>query len=317
MDRILNEAKELGIYSIVMSGGEPFLYPHLLDLAAKHNEMTFMIYTNGTRIDDAMADRLREVGNIAPAVSLEGWEEQTDARRGKGVFNQVTAAMRRLRERGIFFGASLTITSQNLELITSDPFIDFLIDQGVKFLWSFHYIPVGRQPNLGLMIRPEQRAYLAERIPHLRKNKSLPIADFWNDGELTSGCIAGGRSYFHINARGDVEPCAFAHFAVDNIRDKSLLEVLHSPFFAEYQKRQYFSDNKLRPCPIIDNPQVLRKIVQTSGAHATDDGAETLLNGEIGAFLDHNAANWKQVSDPIWDERQKNKPAADAQQVAV
>jgi MoaA/NifB/PqqE/SkfB family radical SAM enzyme len=317
MDRILNEAKELGIYSIVMSGGEPFLYPHLLDLAAKHNEMTFMIYTNGTRIDDAMADRLREVGNIAPAVSLEGWEEQTDARRGKGVFNQVTAAMRRLRERGIFFGASLTITSQNLELITSDPFIDFLIDQGVKFLWSFHYIPVGRQPNLGLMIRPEQRAYLAERIPHLRKNKSLPIADFWNDGELTSGCIAGGRSYFHINARGDVEPCAFAHFAVDNIRDKSLLEVLHSPFFAEYQKRQYFSDNKLRPCPIIDNPQVLRKIVQTSGAHATDDGAETLLNGEIGAFLDHNAVNWKQVSDPIWDERQKNKPAADAQQVAV
>ena len=315
MDRILNEAKELGIYSIVMSGGEPFLYPHLLDLAAKHNEMTFMIYTNGTRIDDAMADRLREVGNIAPAVSLEGWEEQTDARRGKGVFNQVTAAMRRLRERGIFFGASLTITSQNLELITSDPFIDFLIDQGVKFLWSFHYIPVGRQPNLGLMIRPEQRAYLAERIPHLRKNKSLPIADFWNDGELTSGCIAGGRSYFHINARGDVEPCAFAHFAVDNIRDKSLLEVLHSPFFAEYQKRQYFSDNKLRPCPIIDNPQVLRKIVQTSGAHATDDGAETLLNGEIGAF--HNAVNWKQVSDPIWDERQKNKPAADAQQVAV
>ena len=302
MDRILNEAKELGIYSIVMSGGEPFLYPH---------------YTNGTRIDDAMADRLREVGNIAPAVSLEGWEEQTDARRGKGVFNQVTAAMRRLRERGIFFGASLTITSQNLELITSDPFIDFLIDQGVKFLWSFHYIPVGRQPNLGLMIRPEQRAYLAERIPHLRKNKSLPIADFWNDGELTSGCIAGGRSYFHINARGDVEPCAFAHFAVDNIRDKSLLEVLHSPFFAEYQKRQYFSDNKLRPCPIIDNPQVLRKIVQTSGAHATDDGAETLLNGEIGAFLDHNAVNWKQVSDPIWDERQKNKPAADAQQVAV
>ena len=83
------------------------------------------------------------------------------------------------------------------------------------------------------VIRPEQRAYLAERIPHLRKYKPLPIADFWNDGELTSGCIAGGRSYFHINTRGDVEPCAFAHFAVDNIRDKRLLDVLHSPFFAQ------------------------------------------------------------------------------------
>jgi MoaA/NifB/PqqE/SkfB family radical SAM enzyme len=311
LDRILNEAKDLGIYTIVMSGGEPFIYPYLLDMVAKHNDIAFMIYTNGTRIDDAVADRLRELGNISPAISLEGWEEQTDARRGQGVFNQITAAMRRLRERGVFFGASLTITSQNVEMITSDAFMDFLIAQGVRFLWSFHYIPIGRQPDTELVIRPEQRAYLAERIPHLRKYKPLPIADFWNDGELTSGCIAGGRSYFHINARGDVEPCAFAHFAVDNIRDKSLLEVLHSPFFAEYQRRQYFSDNKLRPCPIIDNPQVLRKIVQAVGAHATHEGAETLLGGEIGAFLDQRSADWKRVSDPIWKERQKNKSTED------
>ncbi len=311
LDRILNEAKELGIYSIVMSGGEPFVYPYLLDMAAKHNDMAFMIYTNGTRIDDAVADRLQELGNIVPAISLEGWEEQTDARRGKGVFNKITAAMGRLRERGIFFGASLTITSQNVEAITSDEFIDFLIAQGARFLWSFHYIPIGRQPDVDLTVRPEQRAYLAERIPHLRKYKPLPIADFWNDGELTNGCIAGGRSYFHITARGDVEACAFAHFAVDNIRDKSLLEVLHSPFFAEYQKRQYFSDNKLRPCPIIDNPQVLRKIVQTVGAHATHEGAETLLGGEIGGFLDQRSAEWKQISDPIWEERCRIKAAAE------
>jgi MoaA/NifB/PqqE/SkfB family radical SAM enzyme len=309
LDRILNEAKELGIYSIVMSGGEPFIYPYLLDIAAKHNDIAFMIYTNGTRIDDAVADRLRELGNIAPAISIEGWEEQTDARRGRGAFSQIAAAMRRLRERGIFFGASLTITSQNVELITNDEFIDFLIAQGAKFLWSFHYIPIGRKPDLDLVIRPEQRAYLAERIPNLRKNKPLPIADFWNDGELTSGCIAGGRSYFHVNARGDVEPCAFAHFAVDNIRDRSLLEVLHSPLFAEYQKRQYFSENKLRPCPIIDNPQVLRKIVQATGAHATHEGAETLLGAEIGAFLDQRSADWKRVSDPIWEERQRVREA--------
>ncbi len=316
LDRILNEAKDLGIYSIVMSGGEPFVYPYLLDMAAKHNDMAFMPYTNGTRIDDAVADRLQELGNIAPAISLEGWEEQTDARRGRGVFDQITAAMRRLRERGVFFGASLTITSQNVEMITSDAFMDFLIAQGVRFLWSFHYIPIGRQPDVDLTVRPEQRAYLAERIPYLRKYKPLPIADFWNDGELTNGCIAGGRSYFHITARGDVEACAFAHFAVDNIRDKSLLDVLRSPFFAEYQKRQYFSDNKLRPCPIIDNPQVLRKIVQTVGAHPTHEGAETLLGGEIGAFLDQRSADWKRVSDPIWKERQENKAAA-AEQHAV
>jgi MoaA/NifB/PqqE/SkfB family radical SAM enzyme len=308
-DRILNEAKDLGITTIVLSGGEPFVYPHLLDMVAKHNDLNFMAYTNGTRIDDVVADRLKELGNFVPAISLEGWEEETDARRGQGVFNKITAAMGRLKERKLFFGASLTITSQNVETVTSDEFMDFLIAQGVRFLWSFHYIPIGRQPDVGLMISPEQRAYLSKRIAEIRKFKPLPIADFWNDGEITRGCIAGGNSYFHINARGDVEPCAFVHFAVDNIHDKSLLEVLHNPLFAEYQKRQPFSDNMLRPCPIIDNPHALREMVQAAGAHPTHEGAETVLGSEIGSFLDQRSAEWKRVSDPIWEERQKIRAA--------
>jgi MoaA/NifB/PqqE/SkfB family radical SAM enzyme len=308
-DRILNEAKDLGISTIALSGGEPFVYPHLLDMVARHNDLNFMAYTNGTRIDDAVADRLKELGNFVPAISLEGWEKETDARRGQGVFNKITAAMGRLKERKLFFGASLTVTSQNVETVTSDEFMDFLIAQGVRFLWSFHYIPIGRQPDVGLMISPEQRAYLSKRIIEIRKAKPLPIADFWNDGELTRGCIAGGSSYFHINARGDVEPCAFVHFAVDNIRDKSLLDVLKSSLFAEYQNRQPFSDNMLRPCPIIDNPQILREIVQTSGAHPTHEGAETVLESEIGSFLDQRSAEWKRISDPIWEERQKIKAA--------
>ncbi len=313
LDRILNEAKELGITTIVLSGGEPFVYPHLLDVVGRHIDLNFMAYTNGTRIDDAVADRLKELGNFAPAISLEGWKEETDARRGEGVFDKIVAAFGRLKERKLFFGASVTITSHNVETITSDEFIDFLIDQGVKFLWSFHYIPIGRQPDVSLMISPEQRAYLAQRITDIRRRKPLPIADFWNDGELTQGCIAGGSSYFHINARGDVEPCAFVHFAVDNIRDKSLLDVLHTPLFTEYQKRQPFSDNMLCPCPIIDNPQALREIVQATGAHPTHEGAETVLEGEIASFLDQRSADWKQVADPIWDERQKIKAAIEQQ----
>ena len=310
-DRILNEAKELGITTIVLSGGEPFVYPHLLDVVsqAQRPELHGLYERHQDR--RRVADRLKELGNFAPAISLEGWKEETDARRGEGVFDKIVAAFGRLKERKLFFGASLTITSQNVETITSDEFIDFLIDQGVKFLWSFHYIPIGRQPDVSLMISPEQRAYLAERITDIRRRKPLPIADFWNDGELTQGCIAGGSSYFHINARGDVEPCAFVHFAVDNIRDKSLLDVLHSPLFTEYQKRQPFSDNMLRPCPIIDNPQALREIVQAAGAHPTHEGAETVLEGEIASFLDQRAADWKRVSDPIWEERRQTGAAAE------
>ncbi|MGB9803432.1 radical SAM protein [Desulfofundulus sp.] len=309
LDRLFQEAKELGIYWIVFSGGEPLLYPHLFDLMAKHNDMAFMAYTNGTLINEKMADKIIEVGNFSPAISLEGWRERTDARRGPGTFDRVMRAMDLLRERGAAFGVSITITRENVMEVTSDEFIDFLIDKGVIYGWTFHYIPIGRNPNVDLMITPEQRAYLAERIPYIRTHKPIQIADFWNDGELVEGCLAGGRRYFHINAAGEVEPCAFVHFAVDNINEKSLVEVLRSPLFAAYQKRQPFHDNLLRPCPVIDVPQALRDIVKESGAHPTHEGAESVLEGTIAAWLDERSRDWGRVADRLWAERHPLKEA--------
>ncbi|MBC7106900.1 MAG: radical SAM protein, partial [Firmicutes bacterium] len=283
LDRLCAEAKELGIYWIVFSGGEPLLYRQLFDLMAKHHDMAFMAFTNGTLIDERVADRIIEVGNFSPAISLEGFEERTDARRGRGVFARVSRAMDLLRERGAVFGVSITITRENMEEVTSDAFIDFLIEKGVTYGWLFHYIPIGRHPNPDLMVTVEQRAYLAERIPYIRSHRPILLADFWNDGALTEGCIAGGRRYFHINAAGEVEPCAFVHFAVDNIKNKSLLEVLRSPLFAAFQRRQPFNPNHLRPCPIIDNPAALRAIVAESGARPTHEGAEAVLEGTTAA----------------------------------
>jgi len=306
-DRVISEAKELGIYTFVLSGGEPLLYPHLFELAEKHNDVAFMMYTNGTRITEEVADRLQELGNISPAISLEGFEELTDARRGKGVFEKICAAMDRLQERGVLFGASVTVTKDNIEEVASEAFIEFLISKGVKYLWSFHYIPIGSDPDVSLMITPEQRVWLYERFRYLRTHKPIQIIDFWNDGELTCGCIPGGKSYFHINARGDVEPCAFVHFAVDNIREKSLKEVLSSPLFMAYQKRQPFSENYLRPCPVIDVPEALRDIVRETGARPTHPGADTVLGGEIGSFLDRRSSEWKRVSDKVWVHRSSTK----------
>ncbi|MEW6546851.1 MAG: radical SAM protein [Bacillota bacterium] len=291
LDRILNEGKRLGMHWIVMSGGEPFAYKHILDVFRKHPDISFMVYTNGTLIDDRVADVLAEAGNVSPCFSLEGWRDTTDARRGPGVFDKVMAAMDRLRQRGVLFGASFTVTRENVEELFADEFIDFLIDKGVVYCWSFHYVPVGRDPDPGLMITPEQREWLAHRVPEIRGSKPILLADFWNDGHITGGCIAGGRYYF-INAAGEVEPCAFAHFAVDNIMDKPLVEVLRSPIFLAYQKRQPFNDTHWAPCPIIDAPAALRDIVAESGAHPTHPGAESILGGDIARHLDQRAQEW-------------------------
>jgi len=305
LDRLMNEAKELGIYWAVISGGEPFKYPHLIRLAEKHPDMAFMVYTNGTLITEKVADAIVEAGNLSPVISLEGWREQTDARRGKGVFDRIMKAMDALRERGAVFGISLTITRYNVDEVTSDAFIDFLIEKGAVYGWTFHYIPIGRNPNPDLMVTPEQRAYLSERIPYIRTHKPIQIADFWNDGALTCGCIAGGRMYFHITASGVVEPCAFAHFSVENIKGKSLLEVLKNPLFAAFQKRQPFNDNHLRPCPIIDVPQALREIVAETGARPTHPGAESILAGTVAAYLDRRAEEWGRVANAIMARKEE------------
>ncbi|MDI9478258.1 MAG: radical SAM protein [Bacillota bacterium] len=306
-DRLISEAKELGIYFIVLSGGEPTLYPRLFDIFAKHNDVAFMMYTNGTLIDEEFADRMLEVGNVSPAISLEGLRETTDGRRGKGVFDRIMMAMDLLRERGIIFGVSVTATRNNIDEVFGEEFIDLMIEKGALYMWSFHYIPIGRNPDLDLMLTPEQRAELAKRVPEIRSKKPIFVMDFWNDGIYTKGCIAGGKRYFHINARGDAEPCAFVHFAVDNVKDKSLQELLQNTLFKAYQKRIPFSENYMAPCPIIDNPQALRDMVEESSAYPTHDGADNVLGGETAKFLDELSETWLEISQEIHEDRMSRR----------
>jgi len=155
-----------------------------------------------------------------------------------------------------------------------------------------NYVPVGRNPHVDLMLTPEQRFSLVDRVNEIRKNKPIFIADFWNDGHMTDGCIGGGRQYFHINAAGDVEPCAFVHFAVDNIREKSVKQVLQNPFFLSYQKKIPFNENHLAPCPIIDAPQALQQMVHETNACPTHRGAEQVLEGEVASYLEDLSGRW-------------------------
>ncbi|AZO94977.1 radical SAM protein [Halocella sp. SP3-1] len=303
VDRVIVEAKKLGIYFIVLSGGEPTLYPYLFDIFRKHDDVGFMMYTNGTLIDDEFADKILEVGNVTPAISLEGFKNQTDQRRGEGTFAKIMDAMDRLSARGIIFGASVTATRDNVDTLFGDEFIDLMIEKGAIYMWSFHYIPIGRNPDFNLMLKPEQRYNLADRVTDLRNNKPLFVMDFWNDGTFSQGCIAGGRRYFHINAKGEAEPCAFAHFSVDNVKEKSLKEILHNPLFKAYQKRQPFSANLMCPCPIIDNPQALRDIVEESSALPTHEGVREIFAAENAERLDLISNEWHCISQKIHDKR--------------
>jgi len=299
--RILKEANEVGIRWLTISGGEPFHYKDkktgktLLDLAEEHNDMYFQIYTNGTLLNEKTIERLAKLGNVTPAISQEGFKKETEERRGKGVWEKINKAREDLYKAGVLQGFSITVTKQNADIVTSDEFIDDLIARHCSFGWYFIYIPIGKKPAVDFMPTLEQRKHLREKIWEWRSTKPAFIGDFWNDGPWVGGCIAGGRKYFHINAQGDVEPCVFIHFAVDNIFDlwkkgKGLRDAIVSPFFMDIRKRQLTNDNWLTPCAIIDKPQYLREAVKKYKAYPTHKGAETIIQGEIAHFLDDYAS---------------------------
>ena len=274
----------------------------VLKLAEKHNDVQFAIYTNSTLIDEPFCEEVRRLGNIAFMLSIEGTPETNDARRGEGHYAAVMHAMDLLKKYGIIFGTSICYTRQNIDAVTNDAFMRFLCEKGAHFGFYFHYMPVGNEAAPELMPTPEQRKYMIDRIRYLRSSEcDIPFypMDFQNDGEFVGGCIAGGRNYFHINSAGDAEPCVFIHYSNANIHDQSILEILHSPLFMAYHNGQPFNKNHLRPCPMLENPELLEKMVHETGAHSTDLQSPESVE-HLCEKCKNYAANWQPTADEIW-----------------
>ena len=300
LDDIARQAKELGMHMFIFTGGEPLVRKKdIIRLCEKHNDCVFSAFTNGTLIDEEFADEMLRVKNFIPAISVEGFEEETDLRRGKGTYQAVIRAMDLLKSKKLPFGFSACYHKKNAEVIGSEAYIDEMIARGCKFAWIFTYIPVGKDAVLDLIATAEQREYMYHQIRKFRKEKPLFTMDFWNDGEYVQGCIAGGRCYLHINAAGDIEPCAFIHYADSNIKEKSLLEALQSPLFMQYRMNQPFDENLLRPCPLLDNPERLAAMVHASGAASTDLQHPEDVDELCGRCVEA-AKSWKELADKIW-----------------
>ena len=305
LSNVVKQGKEIGVYFYMFTGGEPLVRKKdIIQLCEEHHECQFLAFTNGTLVDEAFCQEMKRVGNLALAISLEGSPEVNDLRRGAGVYGKVMHAMELLKENGLIFGTSICYTSKNCESVTSKEFVKLMVDKGCRYAMYFHYMPVGNEASLELLPTPEQRMYIKDRIREIRKlenGEGLFTMDFQNDGEFVGGCIAGGRNYFHINANGDAEPCVFIHYSGANIRTHSLLEILKQPLFMAYHNNQPFNENHLRPCPMLENPEILQRLVNEKGAKSTDlQSPETVEH--LCTKCEEYARNWKPHADKVWAE---------------
>lgn len=333
VDHIVRDAHDnWGSRFFVLSGGEPFAWREgrrgVLELAALHPDCFFIVYSNGTLIDDALARRLGALGNLSPALSIEGLRERTDARRGVGVFDKVKAAAERLAREGVLFGISLTAARDNAEEVLSDAVLDTFIERlGAMYIFVFHYMPIGRA-TLDRMMTAEQRVELWRRTASLIRERHLFVIDFWNGATGSNGCLAAGRpgGYFHINWNGDVSPCVFFPWSPLNVRDVfaaggSLDDVWAHEFFAairRWQREYGFREahepcgdcrDWLAPCLIRDHHADFRRIVEPHGVEPTDEDARAAqLDPAWHAGLERFDQEYQALADPIWEAEYRHSP---------
>jgi MoaA/NifB/PqqE/SkfB family radical SAM enzyme len=323
-NRILEDKKaNWGSHFTVISGGEPLLYRDgvktLFDVFEDNQDGYFMMYTNSTMITEDAAKRMAELGNVTPAISVEGFEKETDDRRGKGIFKKIIQAMENLQAAGVPFGISVTATRHNVDIIMSDKFTEFYFKQmGAIYGWVFQYMPIGRSYTIDLMITPEQRLALFQNEQKMIKESNIFLVDFWNGGPYAVGCISAGRpgGYFYIDWNGNIAPCAFYPYYLSNIYDiyrenKNLNDVLFSRYFESirtwqneygYTQPPEKVDNFIVPCIIRDHFDEALSLVNRFDAKPLDENAaQALLDANYHKRMSEYGKDAKSLTQKFWE----------------
>lgn len=278
VDRIMSDATDSGSNFILMLGGEPFILPWLLDIVEKYSQAAFQIYTNGLLIDDEKIERLASLGNAAVTISVDGFQTETDRRKGPGTFEKAMEVMRKLNKAGVIVGFSAMVSRYNFEVIYSDAFIDAMIKNGAGYGWIPIAVPQGsacHEPDI--IPTKEQKAKVRDLVKDLKQRKPILLMDFLNDADISEGCSAA-RLVTHINANGEVEPCILMPFSADNIRKKPFSEILRSEFFQGIRDIRYRHCKETQTCMWVYKPKDVLKVVKTCGAKATSKEVMGKLN---------------------------------------
>lgn len=259
-NRIFAEAKELGISFILLAGGEPLMRRDVLEQAVKHPQIVFPVFTNGTMLDASYINLLDKNRNVIPVLSIEGEKEETDRRRGEGVYQKLEEAMSKLQDKNLLFGASITVTTENVEKVTSTAYIKKLQEKGCKLVIFVEYVPVNVQTK-HLALGEKERTIMEKSIGKMREEEmDMIFLSFPGDEKSSGGCLAAGRGFFHINSKGGAEPCPFSPYSDTNIRGKSLKDALQSPLFFKLQKNACMEQEHIGGCVLFEQEEKVKQL---------------------------------------------------------
>lgn len=258
LQNIFSQAEDLGTSIIMLAGGEPLMRPEILETAAKFKNILFPVFTNSTLIDESYLRFFKTNKNIIPILSMEGHQNQTDDRRGAGIFNTIIEKAENLNSNNIHFGASLTLTSQNYNIILKDEYIESLVEKGSKLTFFVEYVPQSEK-ELELCITPDQKANLSAKLKSYENKYGGMFTALPGDEEQYGGCLAAGRGFIHISSSGDVEPCPFTPYSDCNLKDITLEKALESGFLKKLRDNHDKLSESLGGCTLWENKAWVEK----------------------------------------------------------
>lgn len=258
---IFKQGKELGISFILLAGGEPLMRKEVIEKASQIKEIIFPIFTNGTIIDEEYIKLFDANRNLVPVISIEGDENKTDARRGKGTYELLINKIDSLKSKGILYGASITVTTENIYNVASKEFIAELYNRGCKLVIFVEYVPVVASTK-DLAPTDKERNYLESEQARLREiYEDMIFISFPGDEKHSGGCLAAGRGFFHINTSGGVEPCPFSPFSDTNLKNSSLLDALQSPLFKKLSLAEMLLGEHKGGCVLFEKEEEVKKLL--------------------------------------------------------
>ena len=264
--KIFAEARDLGVSFILLAGGEPMVRRDVIAQAAEVPEILFPIFTNGTLLGEEMFELLQEHRNLIPILSIEGGAGKTDARRGAGVAKRVEAAMARLKEERLAFGVSITVTSRNLDEVTSPDFLEALAEKGCKGAIFVEFVPTAHD-MADLALNDDEREWLTVRLSELREREGqMLLISFPGDEKSSGGCLAAGRGFFHINSQGGAEPCPFSPYSDSSVLELGLRGALRSQLFTSLRNGDILMDEHEGGCVLFQKREQVEALLRKEGA---------------------------------------------------
>ena len=239
IEKLANEADELGYFEFDLQGGELLLQPDkLFEVLKAIKPERFYLYltTNGYYLDDKMAKKLAEHKVSRVSVSIDSMDEKIhDEIRGrKDSWRRAMEGLEHVRKNGMDPYLNITVGRYNARTDHLKKLLDYSKDKKYKTLLNVA-VPAGMWQKMDdIICNDEDRIYLKK----IRKEYKNLVRNIWNpfdkNHEKILGCTTVNRLY--ITPIGDVLVCPYVHIKIGNIFKQSLKEIVDFGFSIKYFK---------------------------------------------------------------------------------